>query len=242
MSKAQQRAQQGEAHLNNGLRRQNLKDMQSPSEGSFRRVPFFLWALLVLSLVVIAAMFFIQRGPRKSGTPTESKGELPVYGRLGGFRLTNQFDALVRDKDLAGRPLLVDIIFTRCAGPCLRMTQVMSKVEEQLAADHPLRFLSLTADPAHDQPDVLKRFAQRFGADGERWWFLTGEKQVIYDLAQKDLKLTVVEEKKEKVPVEDQFIHSTKFALIDAKGRVRGYFEGDDPSVVEEVIQAIHLL
>ncbi|MDB6112663.1 MAG: photosynthetic protein synthase [Pedosphaera sp.] len=113
-----------------------------------------------------------------------------------------------------------------------------------------MRLVSFTSDPEYDTPAVLKRYAERFGANSNQWSFLTGNKKEIRQLAVNDFKFVVVEKKPEEREVpEDLFIHSTWFVLVDAKGQVRGwtdregqlhaYFDSEDPDARARILNAI---
>ncbi len=160
---------------------------------------------------------------------------LPVYGAVQDFALTNQDGRPVTLADLRGHAWVADIIFTRCAGPCLRMSRQMRSLQEALPAKSTARLVSLTTDPDFDVPSILKRYGQRFGADFDRWWLVTGTKQQIAHLAIDSLKLSAVEKKpEERQSSDDLFIHSTIFVLVDQQGRLRGIYqsggEGIDPA------------
>ncbi|HLP76577.1 MAG TPA: SCO family protein, partial [Candidatus Paceibacterota bacterium] len=157
--------------------------------------------------------------------------ELPVYAQVNDFVLTNQNNAVVSLNDLRGKVWVADIIFTRCPGPCKRMTQQMKELQTALEPGNNARLVSLTTDPEFDTPAILSRYAERFGADTNRWTFLTGSKKQIADVAVGSLKLAVVEKKpEERESADDLFIHSTIFVVVDRRGQLRGVFEtgGDD--------------
>src|SRR5690606_28314567 len=89
-----------------------------------------------------------------------------------------------------------------------------------------VKLISLTTDPEFDTPEVLKRYAERFEADSNRWEFLTGTKKQIGDLAINSLKLAAIEKKPEDRESEnDLFVHSTIFVVVDKRGQLRGVFE-----------------
>ena len=123
---------------------------------------------------------------------------------------------------------------TRCPGPCARMSRQMAELQSHLGADPRVRLISLTTDPDYDQPEVLRRYAEKFGAQPTRWWFLTGLKQEIGRLAVEGLKLTAREKNpEERASDADLFIHSTVFALVDKHGRLRAVFETQPVQGVE---------
>jgi protein SCO1/2 len=151
---------------------------------------------------------------------------LPVLGTVGEFNLTNQWGIQVTRADLLGRVWLADIIFTRCAGPCPRMTRQLAELQQALPGGSEARLISLTTDPDFDTPTVLARYAQQFSAATNRWQFLTGTKLQIAGLAIDSLKLTTLEKPvAERTDANDLFIHSTIFVLADRAGRLRGIYE-----------------
>jgi len=167
----------------------------------------------------------------------------PVYGQVAEFTLTNQFGQPVSLADLRGKVWVADIIFTRCAGPCLKMTRQMKDLQQSLPPGSRVQLISLTTDAGFDTPPVLKTYAERFGADFNRWQFLTGGRKQIANLATDSLKLTAIEKKPEERESEnDLFIHSTTFVVVDKQARLRGVFEttddGLDPQQVKKQILA----
>jgi len=192
--------------------------------------------LFLLAGTLLLAFLLAQLKLRASlGTP------LPVIGQVADFTLTNQDGHAVSLADLRGKVWVADIIFTRCAGPCLKMSRQMKELQQALNLGSQVRLISLTTDPDFDTPQVLKAYGQRFDEDPARWTFLTGTKPQIASLAIKSLKLTAIEKKPEEreSPV-DLFVHSTIFVLVDKHADLRGVFEttgeGVDAQKVEEQI------
>lgn len=173
---------------------------------------------------------------------------LPVYGQVAEFTLTNQDGRSISRADLRGSVWVADIIFTRCPGPCLKMTRQMSQLQAALPPRSQAKLVSLTTDAEFDTPPVLKTYAQRFGADFNRWMFLTGTPKQVASLAIDSLKLTAIAKKPEErqSPV-DLFIHSTILVVVDKHGRLRGIFEttGDHVDPVQtrhDVLSAVRRL
>lgn len=181
-----------------------------------------LWIGVGLVIVILCVTFVLsQLQPRKHPAP-----RLPVLGQVADFTLTNQAGQAVTLADLRGRVWVADIIFTRCAGPCPRMTKQMQSLQDSLAGDRGTKLVTLTTDPEFDSPDVLKKYAARFKANEARWSFLTGTKKQIAGLAIDSLKLTALEKKpEERTDADDLFIHSTIFVVVDQQARLRGVFE-----------------
>jgi protein SCO1 len=193
-----------------------------------------LWGVLALALVAIAVLFVRSR---------QSRSRLPEYFQVQPFTLTNQLGHPVGLGDLTGHVWVADIIFQRCAGPCPKMTEEMSKLQNLFPAEEPLRLVTLTTDPEHDTPEVLRTYAEKFEADPSRWHFLTGSKAQIRDLAANSLKLGSEEKDETQQQNEnDLFIHSTVFVLIDQRGKVRGFHESLEPGFQEKIVADIKSL
>jgi protein SCO1 len=204
-----------------------------------RRIEWPLWTgLALVGLTLLVAVSLV--GLKSRQPPAQP---LPVYGQIADFTLTNQHGRAVSLADLRGRVWVADIIFTRCAGPCPKMTRQMRQLQDALPPSSEIRLVTLTTDPDFDTPTVLKAYAERFGADPTRWIFLTGAKAQLAKLAIDSLKLTAIEKKPgERESPQDLFIHSTIFVIADKRGQLRGVFEttgeGIDPRVVQTQILA----
>jgi len=202
-------------------------------------LPWIGIVLVVLTLVVVLAGVKLLQAPARP---------LPVLGQIADFALTNQDGTVVTLADLRGQVWIADIIFTRCPGPCLKMTRQMKELQDALPPDGQIKLVTLTTDPDFDTPAVLKSYAQRFGANPARWTFLTGTKAQIASLAMDSLKLTAVAKPpEERQSPEDLFIHSTIFVIVDKGGQLRGVFEttgeGVDPQQVKtQILNAVRQL
>ena len=192
--------------------------MEKTTERPFRTICIGV-ALIIL---MVAGSVVLKR----LKPPTPEAAPLPVIGSIAPFTLTNQNGNVTTLDDLRGKVWLADIIFTRCPGPCARMTRQMAFLQAALPTDSQAKLISLTTDTEFDSPEVLKRYADKYGADQSRWQFLTGTKLGIAALAGDSLKLTAMEVKpEERTTADDLFIHSTIFVLVDKQSRLRDAFE-----------------
>ncbi len=186
---------------------------------------------MLIILIIVAAFVAEQR--RGGGVEIQASG-FPVYGNVPEFSVTNQFGEVVTKESLAGKLWVANIIFTRCPGPCAQMTRQMAALQKAVPADWPVQFISLTTDPEFDNPAILSKYATKFGADQKRWWFLTGTKRSMVDLAVKGLMLTTIDKPEEQRDLpEDLFIHSSISVLVDGQGRVRKTLEALPPDSEE---------
>ncbi len=122
---------------------------------------------------------------------------------------------------------MADFIFTTCPGPCPLVTASMAKVQKAVEHDPRVQLVSFTVDPQNDTPPVLAAYADKFGAQPDRWWFLTGPEKPLYNLIQNGFYQVVQDNRGQ--PLQDgEFIvtHSTKMVLVDAEGTVRGFYDG----------------
>jgi protein SCO1 len=211
----------------------------SNSEGQAREIRWPIWAGLTLVGLTLLMMLLLA-GLKSRGVREQP---LPVYSQIASFTLTNQSGNAVSLADVRGKVWVADIIFTRCPGPCLKMTRQMKELQNALPPESQVKLVTLTTDADFDTPPVLKAYAERFGADTNRWMFLTGTRQDIAKLAIDSLKLTAIEKKpEERESVQDLFVHSTIFVIADKQARLRGVFEttgeGVDPQEAKTRILA----
>jgi protein SCO1/2 len=140
---------------------------------------------------------------------------MPVLGGIPRFELTAQDGHAFDSRSLDGRIWVADFIFTNCPGPCPMMSERMRQVQTQTGDLPDVRLVSFTVDPARDTPPVLDAYAKHFLARPGRWFFLTGEPGRLDHLGLNVFHLN---------RVDGSLDHSTRFTLIDRKGRIRGYY------------------
>jgi protein SCO1/2 len=187
-----------------------------------QQLPRTLWLGmgLLLGLLGLAYLLSVAEFKRPGQNP------LPVLGQINDFMLTNQNAEVTTLAALTNHVWLADIVFTRCAGPCPRMTAQMKSVQDSLPKTSEAKLVTLTTDPDYDSPAVLKKYGERFGADFNGWTFLTGTKSEIAGLAANSLKLSAQPvDPKDQKNVADLFIHTTIFVLVDKHAQLRGIFE-----------------
>jgi cytochrome oxidase Cu insertion factor (SCO1/SenC/PrrC family) len=135
------------------------------------------------------------------------------------FTFTERSGRKVTKADLLGHPWLISFIFTRCAGPCPKVSGRMSDLQRLLAGTD-VRLVTLTVDPDFDKPDVLNRYAQSFGADTNRWLYLTGDKEKTYRLINESFKMPVKELTGPDREPGYEVLHSVNILRVNEKGIV----------------------
>jgi cytochrome oxidase Cu insertion factor (SCO1/SenC/PrrC family) len=147
-------------------------------------------------------------------------------GEVADFALTERSGETVHRADLLGKVWIAAFGFTRCTGPCPQVSGTMARLQSDLAGHADVRLVSFSVDPDHDTPEVLREYAQRFGADAQRWLFLTGPRDEVYRLIQESFHLAVQQNEGEARRAGQEVTHSFKLALVDRAGHIRGYFDG----------------
>lgn len=174
----------------------------------------------------------------RGGPPPRAAMDLRgVAGPLEPFRFTERSGRTVANADLAGDVWIAAFIFTRCKSSCPVITTRMRRLQDELAGTG-VRLVSLSVDPERDTPEVLAEFARGYGADPDRWWFLTGEKAATYDLIRRGFLLSVAEAGgPDLASGSEEFTHSDRLALVDRGNRVVGLFASGDESEVAALIE-----
>jgi protein SCO1/2 len=165
-------------------------------------------------------------------TACSRKVDLPVMNTVPAFTLTERSAREVKNQDLAGKIWIADFVYTSCGGMCPIMSEKMRKLQDKLPAE--VSLVSFSVDPDVDTPAVLTEYAKKFGADPNRWLFLTGSKESLFQLSKDGFKLAVDDSGgTEQEPI----THSSRFALVDREGRIRGYYSMEDPAEFAHIIK-----
>lgn len=219
-----------------------------------------LWALII-AVVLPVVSYWIVDTYSKTSVPmppryyADTVVEKVVRGkkvidtqwhRVQNIPFTNQLGKQVSFDDLQDKVLVVDFFFTRCPSICPAMTRNMKKLQELMRSKDPRRVIdtplahlvSISIDPERDSVSVLKRYADNYGVDHDRWWLLTGDKKAIYDFAIRELKLGVMDGN----GVDTLFDHSPRMVLLDKQRVVRGYYNGLDTSQILKLSQDLIFL
>lgn len=169
---------------------------------------------------------------------------LPDFGAVPEFRLVDSSGEPFSRADLDGRLWIANFIFTSCPSFCPRLTAQMAEVQRRLAGVAGVRMLSISVDPVTDTPEVLRAYAAKHDASPETWTFVTGERRAIHELVRNGFRLAVEEREPGQVVDDGQgiIVHSDRFVLIDASGRIRGYYSGNDAAAMDELVAAAQRL
>ena len=135
------------------------------------------------------------------------------------FTFTNQDGEKVSQQDVLGKVYVAEYFFTTCPSICPVMNKNMKTVYDEYKDEPDFLILSHTCDPANDNPARLKLYADSMKVDTRKWWFLTGRKDSLYNTARVSYLLD--DPKNNAQNINDQFLHTQFFALVDKNGNVR---------------------
>lgn len=158
---------------------------------------------------------------------TEKRGkklEDTIWHQVKNINFTNQLGKKVSLDDLKGKIIVVNFFFTSCPSICPGLARNMKRLQDSYKMnDTIVQFLSISIDPERDSVPRLRAFADKYNANHDSWWFVTGNKNEIYDFALQEMKASVAD-----VNVDTAFIHTENFFLLDTNRIVRGWYNGFD--------------
>jgi len=143
--------------------------------------------------------------------------DLPISGSVPDFEFTDSNGETITREDMEGKVWVADFIFTTCTMACPIMTGNMNIIHKSFKDDNNVRIISISVYPEYDTPEVLKEYASRYNANTDRWHFLTGPEESVKNIIKTGFKIG---------DYEDIIFHSEKFALVDVRGNIRGYYSG----------------
>ena len=164
--------------------------------------------------------------------------ELPDFHAMAA---TSRQTQRLEKSDLLGHVWIADFFFTRCGNLCPLMSGQMRQLQNRLSSD--VLLVSFTIDPEEDSLKALRLYARRFDADPQRWFFLRMPKSRLAELMAASFRMITVnraaDEKKSAEPV---LSHSSRFVLVDTRGRIRAVYDGLDKDSLQFIVTAAEML
>jgi protein SCO1/2 len=174
-----------------------------------------------LFFVVLFVGFFFTI---KTLMPEYAENKLPVLSYVKPFSFINQDGKTITQRQVEGKVYVAEYFFTTCKGICPKMNTNMKKIYDEFKDEKDFLILSHTVDPETDSVGRMKRYSDSLQVKSDRWWFLTGRKDSLYRAARVSYVLDDPKNNNEKI--ENQFIHTQFFALVDKSGQVRKIYDG----------------
>ena len=192
----------------------------------------YLWLKSASDTAVIMPRHYLMDSVLESVVDGKQKSDT-VWHTTKDIRLVNQMGDSVNLYDQQGKIIILDLFFTSCGSICPKLTHNMSKLQQSFSKGGDIRkkvdtsivhFMSMSVDPTRDSVPVLRDYANNSGVISDNWWLLTGSRDSIYKFVFEELKVDKFSEE----PVSPDFVHTSRFMLIDKKMQVRGYYDGLD--------------
>tara|TARA_B100000886_G_C20366200_1_gene467436 strand:- start:436 stop:984 length:549 start_codon:yes stop_codon:yes gene_type:complete len=160
------------------------------------------------------------------------------FHKIEDFKLTNQNNQTITNEIYDGKIYIADFFFTTCPGICPIMKDNMIKLQQEFIDDDEVLLLSHTVTPEIDSVTVLKKYSLEKGVIDSKWNMVTGDKQQIYNLARSSYLVAEIIESSNPYDM----IHTENFVLVDSKRRIRGFYDGTDINVMDDLINDIKIL
>ena len=214
----------------------------------FAKYKFFGIFLFVLSAIIITIIYNILKPEERlpvyqpnmvtAELVDSTIQEVRKYHTIKDFKLYNQNGDTITQGYYKDKIYVADFFFTTCQTICPIMTDHMLKIQEKIKNDDEVFLLSHTVIPNYDSVPVLRAYADEKGVIDEKWNLVTGDKKEIYDLARK----SYLAAKSDGDAGPFDMIHTENFVLVDKQRRIRGFYDGTDPTAIEELMHDISVL
>lgn len=165
--------------------------------------------------VLIVVFFFVL----KAIIPGYGVKSFRVLNQVKPFTFTNQDGKMISEQNVMGKVYVAEYFFTSCTGICPELNDNMKVIYEKYKNEPDFMILSHTCDPETDSVAILKKYADSLNVDNNKWLFLTGPKESLYNAARVSYLLD--DPKNNLENIKDQFLHTQFFALVDKNGKVR---------------------
>jgi len=233
--------------------------------GCYIDIPFFITTIMnketlkILAIVLVIAIpifFFLMfkplskiprpRAPHKmypigAEEKVDAKGKKSIdslYHTIPNRTFVTQDGEKFDLDSLFGNVYVVDFFFATCPGICPVMTKQLQRVQQSFIKDRNFKIVSISVDPEKDSVQALRKYASNYNAISGKWYFLNAPKPDVYSLAKEGFFLVA----KENPNGAEAFLHSEKLTLVDAEGRIRGYYNGTDSSSVNKLMADVVLV
>lgn len=193
----------------------------------------FITAVFLLILVACSTQKREERLPILGKRIVE--GSDTIYHTIADFQFVDQDSNIVTQETFKDKIYVADFFFTSCRTICPIMKTQMLRVYDSIKSDPEVLLLSHTIDPEYDTVGLLHDYANRLGVSSDKWHFVTGKQDDIFNIAQTSYFATAMADDAEP----DGFIHSGAFLLVDKERRIRGKYDGTKDEDVNRLLRDI---
>jgi protein SCO1/2 len=207
------------------------------------RMILFLGALAVLALSAAGATTQDSETPDPSVGPLDPTQALAysqavVGSRIGDYRFLDRQGRTLMLSEIAGRPLVISLIYTSCYHTCPMVTSHLAKVVEvarDALGQDSFSVLTVGFDAPVDSPDRMRVFAAQRHIDDPDWYFLSSDAETIERFS-RDVGFLYVSSPK-------GFDHLVQSTIVDADGKIYRQVYGEiflAPLLVEPLKELLY--
>jgi len=209
--------------------------MEERGKGTEGVLGWLNWSLLAVGILAVVAYAVAWEPPR----------ELVRYEEVPAFELVDQEGVKVSRESLRGKVWVGTFMFTSCRNACPGMAAELLKIQKTIRNEGglagKLRLVSFSLDPGRDTPLQLAQYSSQQGIDSGCWSFLRGDRGDIVRLCEQGFRMSAGGS--QETEAESGVPHSDRFALVDAKGIIRGYYRPSSvPGDLEKLLDAARSL
>jgi len=181
-----------------------------------------------IGITFIMLLFGIWAVPKIVDHYTEADLAIIGENKVPDFSFTNQHGETITNTSYNDKVYIVEFFFTTCPSICPIMNRNMVKIQNEFFGNPNLAIASFSIDPENDTVQVLKEYADSYGITNPYWHLLTGDKELIYNLANNGFNIYAAESDE----AEGGFEHSGMFALIDKEGNIRSRIDENGNPII----------
>ncbi|MBC7947467.1 MAG: SCO family protein [Chitinophagaceae bacterium] len=194
------------------------------------------WVYIGFFAVLVLCFYFVLTAL----IPDFGKRSVPPISYVRPFSFTDQDGKTFTNKNVEGKVYVTEYFFTTCKGICPIMNTNMKTVYDKFRDKKDFLILSHTSDPDVDSPAKLKVYSDSLGVSSSNWVFLTGRKDSLYNAAR--ISYVIDNPDNNLVNINDQFLHSQNWALVDRNGDVKKIYDGLKKGEVNDLIRDVEKL
>jgi protein SCO1 len=211
-----------------------------------------LFAIMVLPIVIYLTFvynarenFFVTLDYLMVPDSAEAESEVPYA--IPPFNFTNQDGEMISDELLRGKIYVATFFFSTCPSICPAMNFHLKELQDRFLGYPDINLVSFTVDPDRDTPEVLKAYSKKIGAEADRWHFLTGEKEALYQTAA-GFFISAMED----ADADGGYLHSESAIIVDWEGKLRsrrddlgnlvGAYDVLNPTALKELKEDLRVL
>jgi len=190
---------------------------------------------------VLLAILILQSCKEERSLPiigrTQVVDGVTVQHQIPEFSFTNQDSTVITNKDLDDYIYIADFFFISCPSICPKVKKQMLRIYDKFKEENQVKLVSHTIDPKRDTEQALRLYAQNLNVNTDKWMFLTGDKDELFDQADEYFVAAF-----EDSDAPGGFDHSGKILLVDKDRHIRAFCDGTDEDSVTEFLKDIKFL